>query len=90
MTCITTIPSTSNTLKNFSLNKKFHSSCIQREFNDKKYMVINIFSAYAGTLLEYINHPALLQEWKLNHDDAYYKRNIDANIYKPSGKKSSL
>ena len=34
MTCISTIPSTSNTLKNFVSNKSFHSFYIHREFNE--------------------------------------------------------
>ena len=36
MTCINTIPSTSNTLKNLVVNISLHSFYIQREFNDKK------------------------------------------------------
>ena len=36
MTCINTIPSTSNTLTNLVVNKNLHYSCIQKEFNDKK------------------------------------------------------
>ena len=50
-------------------------------------MRINIFSSYFVPLLKYINHPALLQEWKLNPDTAAYEKYIDANIYKPSDKK---
>ena len=46
MTCINTIPSTSNTLKNLVVNKILHSSYIQTEFNDKKKITINIFSEY--------------------------------------------
>ena len=42
----TTILSTSKTLKNLAVNKSFHSSYIQREYNDKKEMIINIFSKY--------------------------------------------
>ena len=49
-------------------------------------MVINIFSVYVVPLLKYINHPALLQEWKLNLDATSYERNIDASMYKPSDK----
>ena len=62
MTCTTTIPSTSNTLKNLAVNEGFHSSYIQTELNDKKEMILNIFSAYVEPLLKDINHPALLQE----------------------------
>ena len=49
--------------------------------------MINIFSAYVVPLLKYINHPSLLQEWKLNLDNASYERNIDANMSKPLDKK---
>ena len=49
-------------------------------------MIINIFSAYYVPLLKDINHPRLLQEWKLDIDATAYERNIDANMYKPSDK----
>ena len=74
MICNTTIPSKSNTLKNLVVNKSFHSSYIQTELNDKKETIINIFSEYVEPLLKYINHPALLQEWKLNLDATYYEK----------------
>ena len=80
MTFINTIPSTSNTLKNLVVNKSLHSSYIQTEFNDKYKMIINIFSAYVVPLLKYINHPALLQEWKLNLGAAAYEKKIYANM----------
>ena len=50
-------------------------------------MIINIFSAYVVLLLKDINHPALLQEWKLNIDASEYERNIDANMSKLSDEK---
>ena len=50
-------------------------------------MIINIFSEYVEPLLKYVNHPALLQDWKLNLDAAAYEKNIDANLAKPSEKK---
>ena len=52
-------------------------------------MIFNIFSAYVLPLLKYINHPVFLQEWKLNLDAASYKRNINANMSKPSDKKET-
>ena len=36
MICSTTIPSTSNTLKNLLVNANSHSSYTNKEFNDKK------------------------------------------------------
>ena len=47
----------------------------------------NIFSKYVEPLLNYINHPELLQEWKPNIDAAAYEKKIDANVHKPSLKK---
>ena len=49
-------------------------------------MIIKIFSAYVAPLLKDINHPAFLQEWKLNLDAEAYEHNIDANISKPYNK----
>ena len=37
-------------------------------------MIINIFSSYVVPLLKDINHPALLQEWKVNLDSAAYEK----------------
>ena len=70
MICSTTIPSTSNTLDRLLVYTSFHSSYIQNEFNVRKEEIINIFSAYIEALIKEINHPALLQEWKLNIDAA--------------------
>ena len=87
MICATTITSTSNTLDRLLVYTSFHSSYIQNEFNVRKEEIINIFSAYVEPLIKEINHPTLLQEWKLNLDAAEYERNIDANFYKTSEKK---
>ena len=47
--------------------------------------MINIFSTYVTTQIKEINHPAIIQEWKLNIDAAKYERNMAEN-YRPSGK----
>ena len=86
MVCSTTVTSTSNTPKNLLLNKSFRSSYIQNEFDDRKEYIIYIFSVYVEPLIKEINHPSLLQEWKLNIDAAEYVRNIYANLYKASEK----
>ena len=59
-TCINTISSTSNTLKNLLLNKSLHYFHIKTYFNDKEDVIINIFSLYVEPLLTDINHPAFL------------------------------
>ena len=69
------------------VNKILHYFYIKTELNDKKKIIIIIFSEYVVPLLKAINHPALLQEWKLNPDASAYEKNIDASIYKTSDKK---
>ena len=53
-------------------------------------MKVNIFSAYDIPLLKYINHPTLIQQWKLNLDAAAYEKNIDANTSKPSNENTLI
>ena len=48
MICSTTIPSTSNTLKNLLVYSNYHSSYTNPEFNDKKEEMITIFSTYVA------------------------------------------
>ena len=86
MICSTTIPSTSNTLKNLLVNSKSHYSYTNQEFNDKKEEMITIFSAHVAPKIKEIHHPAFLQEWKLNLDSVEYENNMKANMYKPSVK----
>ena len=52
--------------------------------------MITIFSAYVAPQIKEIHHPALLQEWKLNLDDADYEKTMKANMYKPSGKSNLI
>ena len=56
----------------------------------KKDIIINIFIQYVVPLIKEINHPELLQEWRLNIDASEYERNIDANLYKNSEKRNSI
>ena len=87
MTCINKIISTSNTLKKLLLHKILHYSYTKIEFNEKEEIINNTFITNFELLLQDINHPAFLQECKLNLDAAVYEKEIDANLYKPSDKK---
>ena len=84
MLCFTTIPSTSNTLKNLVVNSNYHSSYTTQEFNTKKEQMSTIFNTYVTQQIKEINHQEFLQEWKLNLDAAEYGKNSKANMYKPS------
>ena len=61
MNCINTIPSTSSTLKKLLLHKSLHCSYIQTKYNDKEKIINRTLITYAESLLDYINHPALIQ-----------------------------
>ena len=69
----TTIPSTSNTLKNLLVNSNYNSSYTNQELNNNKEQMITIFSTYVTPQIKEINHPALLQEWKPNPDAVEYQ-----------------
>ena len=59
-------------IKTLLLQSEFHSYYIQTIYSGKEESTNNIFSTYFEPLLNYINHPALVQEWKLNLDAAAY------------------
>ena len=48
----------------------------------------NIFNTYFTPQIKEINHPYILQEWKLNIDAAEYEINMAGN-YRPSEKKKN-
>ena len=75
ITCTTAIPSISNMLKKFLSQYDFHSSYNQTKYIGKELIIQNIFITYVEPLLNYINHPASVQEWKLDIDDPVYKNN---------------
>ena len=87
MICSTTIPSTSNILKNFLVNSNSLSSYTNQQLNDKKEQTITIFSTYVAPQIKEIHHPSLLQEWKLNLDSADNEKNMRDKMYKTSEKK---
>ena len=85
MTCTTAIPSMSNTLNKLLLQYNFHASYNQTKYIGEEEIIHNVFSTYAGPLLNYINHAAFVQEWKLNLDAPPYEKN-DANVNRTSDK----
>ena len=76
MTCTTTIPYISNTIKKLWIQLDFHSSYIKTMYSYKDESIYNIFSTYVEPLLDDINHPELVQEWKLNIDASAYEKNL--------------
>ena len=85
MTCTIKITFTSNTLKKLLLQYNLHSSYNRTKYNGEEEIIHNIFSTHVETLLNYVNHPAFLQEWKLNIDAPAYDF-FYANVNRPSDK----
>ena len=71
-TAITSIPNTPNKLL---LQYNLYSSCNQTKNIVEDEIIHNIFTKYVEPLLDYINNPALVQEWKLNPDATAYEKN---------------
>ena len=76
MLCLTTITSTSSTLKNLYIGTQYHSFYSTENYNDKKKKMYRLFRTYITPQIKEIYHPAILQEWKLNIDAAEYEKNM--------------
>ena len=72
MTCTTAILSISITLKKLLLQYNLHPSYDQKIYIGEEEIILNIFSKYVEPLLNYINDPELVQEWKLDLDAPAY------------------
>ena len=86
MTFTMEILSISNTLKKLLLQSYYHLYYIQTIYNCKVESINNIFITYGEPLLNYINHPTLVQKWKLGLYTIVYEK-IDAKVNRPSDKK---
>ena len=61
ITCTTAIPSISNMLKKLLLQYDLYSSYNQTKYIGEDEIINNIFIIFVEPLLNYINHPALVQ-----------------------------
>ena len=59
---------------------------IQTKYNGKEESINKIFSTYIKPLLNYISHPTLVQEWKIDINDPAYEKPVDDNVNRPSDK----
>ena len=83
MTCTAAITSISNTLKKLLLQYNFNSSYNQTKYIGKEEIIHNIFSKYVEPLLNYISHPTLVQEWRLNIDAPEYEKKLMLPLIDP-------
>ena len=74
MTCTNIIPSIPNTLNKLLLQYDLYSSYNHTNVIGEEEIIHNIFSTYVEPSLNYINHPALLKEWKFKLDASAYEK----------------
>ena len=86
MQCITTITSTSTTLKNLHIGTEYHESYSTNIYSDQTEKMDRLFKTYITPQLKDIYHPAILQELKMNIDAKEYEQN-KLHFSKPSEKK---
>ena len=68
----TEITSISTNFKKLWIISYLKSSYSKTIYNDEEENIDNIFIIFVELLLDYINHPALVEEWKINIDVATY------------------
>ena len=59
----------------------------QNFYHDKQNEIDILFDEYNVPLLDDLDHPALIEEWKQNLDAAFYEKNSNKGIDLPSKKK---
>ena len=82
--CTKGITSISNTLKKLWILSDLYSSYIQTIYKYKEESINNIFITYVEPLLDDINHPELVEEWKINIYAVAYDKQLDSKVNKPS------
>ena len=73
MACYTVISYVENTLNKFHIQSNLHTDYKHKFYHDKRDKFDELFDQYHLTLLKYIDHPALIQEWKQNLYAAAYE-----------------
>ena len=76
MACYIKIPFDANALKSITICNRFHTEFVSTYCNDKGDAFRYIFGQYIKPYMKEIDHPAFIQEFKLNLDTAAYLKNI--------------
>ena len=74
------IPSATNTSKIITICNRFHTEFSSTYYNDKGDAFIYIFGQYIKPYMKEMDHPAFIQEWKLNLETAAYLKNLEKEI----------
>ena len=87
MACYRAIPSVANTFKSIFICYSFYTDFVSTYYNDRVDVFRLIFAEYIEPYMKEIDHPALIQEWKLNLDTATYKNKLYSKEKLPSNRK---
>ena len=68
---------------NFTNHSNLHTGYKHSFYHDKQDKFDELFDKYHFTLLKYIDHPELIQEWKKNIDAGTYEKNLNRDIKLP-------
>ena len=68
------ISAVANTIKKFHTQKNMHLINKKDFFKYKQKEIDELFIEYLVPIMGYIDHPALIEEWKQNHDPAAYEK----------------
>ena len=73
------IPSAANNLKSINLCNRFHTDFVPTYYNDKGDAFTYLFGKYIKPYTKEIDHPELIQEWRLNLDTASFQKILTKN-----------
>ena len=78
-----------NIKKELNIQSDLYFIYKQNFYHDKKYEINKLFVEYHLPLLNYINNPSLIQEWKRNLDTSDYEKHLNKEKKLPSNKKGT-
>ena len=87
MACYIENPSDVNSLKIITICSSLYREFESTYYNDKRDAIRYIFGEYIKQYLKDIDHPALIEEWKLKFYKAAYEKNLELGVNKNSLKK---
>ena len=64
-----------------------HSICKQDFYKDKQKKIDNLFIKYHIPIMDYLDHTAMIKEWKQLFSAADYGNNLNQDVNIPSVKK---
>ena len=81
------VSAVANTIKKLHIQKNMHIIYKQDLYKNKAKEIYDFFLEYLVPVMDNIDHPALIKEWKKNIDAGAYENNLYKDVKLPSIKK---